>query len=71
VLLCSSHFEARPEPELRIEPDRFLRVVAMTEAAAMAFVGPTASKAIDAGTPTNPERWKSGARLFHVYEEML
>jgi len=64
VELCDHHFETRPEP---IERDPFLRVVAMSAEAAIAFVGPTAVRAVCAGVPSDRRKWNPGARLFHVF----
>jgi hypothetical protein len=51
-----------------MEREDYVQVVAMDAASAIAFFGfgPEA-RAIDAG-PADPERWRQGARVWHVYQ---
>lgn len=61
------------QEKIAFEPDAFLRVTAMDEAGARRFVttwlkvpGKKIEKIVDAG-PASNERYKEGARTFHVY----
>lgn len=55
-------FPAGAESGTRVEPDRYLRVVAMSAEAAKRFFG-TGIEPTDLG-PADPERYRLGARVF-------
>lgn len=56
-------------PKPAHEPVGYLSVVSMDAKSAIAFFGldPQKARAIDAGPPDEPHRYKPGARRFHVY----
>lgn len=53
--------------KVRFEPDRFIRYVTMSESSAWGFIGrENTLRVVDSG-PADPQRYRPGARLFHVY----
>ena len=54
---------------IEFERMSYVSVVALNARSAIAFFGfGDDARAVDAGPPAEPSRWKPGARVWHVYQ---